>query len=360
MIDVNQKPVNLNSTALKIFESGGAEAENPRDCGPTVGCDFRGACKHGTLRTQPRFDEIAIAQRKPGETQHQPKCKHVQSRKPNSLKPTLLWSGILLWIACAPISVWSQPPPESAEAWRHNRLSALTQRLAGETTASGRAEILARRNWLTDWKPGQMQGVRAEQSKRNQLQEEPRLRKLPRPAGFAANDWLQAIELQTRLLAIDTRELRKENLQRTIPLANELDGLLSRKLSPELQTLETEAGWSLAFTRYRLTRALAYRELPDVIDRWPIQHQQRYESQLQAAYQRLIEITKQQRREFILIDDRMLRRAGDRGRALELLEANRDYIDAKWYLKKRRDLLKELGWDAPHQEAARLYEPYDD
>ena len=72
MIDVNQKPVNLNSTALKIFESGGAEAENPRDCGPTVGCDFRSACKHGTLRTQPRFDEIAIAQRKPGETQHQP------------------------------------------------------------------------------------------------------------------------------------------------------------------------------------------------------------------------------------------------------------------------------------------------
>ena len=276
-----------------------------------------------------------------------------------SLKQSLLWSGAVLWLVLAPTSVWSQNPPESAEAWRQRRLSELSQRLSEQTTASGRQEIAARRKWLTDWHPGQMKGISSASSKRDSLHAEPLLSQLPKPTGFAANEWARAIDLQTRLLAIDTRERRKENLKQTIPLAAKLNNLLSLNLSSEMQTLETAAGWSLAFTRYRLTRALAYRELPDVIDRWPIEDKQRYETRLQDAYQELVELTKQKRREFILIDDRMLRRAGARGRALALLEANRDYIDAKWYLKKRRDLLKELGWDAPYQEAAPFYEPYE-
>ena len=73
------RKVCASTTALKIFESGGAEAENPRDCSPTVRCHFTGACKHGRLRPQPRFDEIAILPRKHRKTQHQPGCNPVQS-----------------------------------------------------------------------------------------------------------------------------------------------------------------------------------------------------------------------------------------------------------------------------------------
>lgn len=99
-----------------------------------------------------------------------------------------------------------------------------------------------------------------------------------------------------------------------------------------------------------------------VRQRWPISDRARYEAQLSAAYQRLLHQTKTVRPEFILLEDRMLRRSGKKGRALELLEANQEWIEPKWYLKKRRDLLLELGWELPHKEADRLYlqAGYDD
>ena len=100
---------------------------------------------------------------------------------------------------------------------------------------------------------------------------------------------------------------------------------------------------------------MAYRELPVVRERWPISNPDHYQEQLAAVYQRLTNQTNRSRPEFILLEDRMLRRSGKKGRALELLEANRQSIEPKWYLKKRRDLLQELGWEPAYQEAARLY-----
>ncbi|OUT60232.1 MAG: hypothetical protein CBB71_08275 [Rhodopirellula sp. TMED11] len=58
---------------MKIFESCGADAENPRDCGPTVRCDFIGACKHGTLFEPSRGSmKSRLPRENPGGTQHQP------------------------------------------------------------------------------------------------------------------------------------------------------------------------------------------------------------------------------------------------------------------------------------------------
>ena len=49
------------TTALKIFETSGAEAEHPRDSGPNPRCYFIGASKHlrtQFLLTEPLFDRV--------------------------------------------------------------------------------------------------------------------------------------------------------------------------------------------------------------------------------------------------------------------------------------------------------------
>ncbi|WP_246109617.1 hypothetical protein [Roseimaritima multifibrata] len=189
----------------------------------------------------------------------------------------------------------------------------------------------------------------------SELVEEPLLEQLKKPNGVSAEVWQQMISSQTDLLAMDTVDDRKENLRIVIRLAGQLEKRLSDQLPSNLQQLPTPTAWVLAYTRYRLGRALAYRELPSVRERWPISNPMRYEEQLSAAYERLIAQTNEVRPEFILLEDRMLRRAGKKGRALELLEANRRSIEPKWYLKKRRDMLQELGWEPPYKEAAKLY-----
>ncbi|WP_236696085.1 hypothetical protein [Rhodopirellula islandica] len=194
------------------------------------------------------------------------------------------------------------------------------------------------------------------------LVEEPWLQKLERPESVATDAWQAMIDLQDRLLASDTDDDRKDNLRATIELASQLEATLAAHLPADSQSLTTPTSWALAFTRYRLGRALAYRELPEVRERWPIADPDQYQAQLVAAFERLTEQTKGDRHEFILLQDRMFRRSGKKGRALELLEANRHSIEPKWYLKKRRDLLQELGWDPPYREAAQRYlqAGYDD
>jgi len=154
---------------------------------------------------------------------------------------------------------------------------------------------------------------------------------------------------------MDTDDDRKEKLREIIASAKRFEKELSEQLPPRLRQFPAPTAWTLAYARYRLGRALAYRELPSVRERWPISDPDHYQEQLLTAYQRLLDQTKQVRPEFILLEDRILRRSGKKGRALELLEAYRESIEPKWYLKKRRDLLKELGWEPPYKEAARIY-----
>ncbi|TWT84699.1 hypothetical protein CA13_61790 [Planctomycetes bacterium CA13] len=265
------------------------------------------------------------------------------------------WLSIL-FIATLPISsVRAEPNEIEAESWRSEQLAIVAKKIQDADSDDERLEFVARQAWLRRWKPGQMAPALTRSKLKPGLVEEPLLEKLKRPTDVAPNAWQQMTSSQTELIAIDTDEDRKENLRTIIGSARQLENVLSEQLPSESQQLPASTAWVLAYTRYRLGRALAYRELPSVQERWPISNPVHYQEQLFAVYQRLIDQTNRVRPEFILLEDRILRRSGKKGRALELLEAHRESIEPKWYLKKRRDLLQELGWEPPYKEAARLY-----
>ena len=248
------------------------------------------------------------------------------------------------------------PTNKGALQWRGQQLESIAEKSSSAKTAEFRREYVARETWLRRWVPGRMSGASPDDSLEAELVDEPELKTLDRPAGVDSATWKNLIEQQECLIALDTDEDRKTNLPEIIELsaAQNADRSLTATL-PSRDKLVTPYQWTLAYTRYRQGRALAYRELPVVKERWPIQDFERYQQQLKTAYRRLKDISGSDRPEFILLDDRMLRRSGMKGLALELLETNRRWIESKWYLKKRRDLLKELGWDPPFHEAARLY-----
>ena len=247
------------------------------------------------------------------------------------------------------------PQKIEAAAWRSERLVVIAQKIESADSDEERLEQIARQAWLRRWKPGHMPSAPSDWPDESDLVDEPLLGKLKTPDGVALESWQRTITLQKRLLTIDNDEERKENLRETIELAGKLEQCLSQQLSAESQALQTRTGWALAYARYRLGRGLAYRELPVVRQRWPIANPERYEQQLNQVYARLTKQISGSRPEFILLEDRMLRRTGKKGRALQLLEANKRFIEPKWYLKKRRDLLKELGWEPAHIEAAKKY-----
>lgn len=250
----------------------------------------------------------------------------------------------------------------TAESWRSEQLRIVAGKIQDAESEDERWEYVARQAWLRRWEPGRMSSAPACSTTKAKLVEEPLLSELSRPDEIGPDDWQQLTGLQAELLAIDTDQDRKENLREIISAAQQLEQRLANKFPAALRELPASTAWVLAYTRYRHGRALAYRELPVVHARWPILNPASYEEQLLAVYQRLLDQTKAVRPEFILLEDRILRRAGKKGRALELLEANQEWIEPKWYLKKRRDLLLELGWEPPYQEAARRYlnAGYDD
>ena len=260
----------------------------------------------------------------------------------------------------------TEPDQKLAAEWNRQTLSEIDERIASMQNSEDLSELIAQRSWLQNWTPGRMPGAPASESSKPDLAIEPPLKELTRPTNISEPQWADLEAIQKRLFEVDTNELRKQHLPEIIELSRKLEAGLASGLPEE----STEDGgnesqerhgkplnlqWALAFARYRLGRGLAYRELPKVIARWPIDNRKEYEAELKGAYERLTGQMGKGKPEFILLEDRMLRRAGKKGQALELLEANKKSIDAKWYLKKRRDLLKELEWDPPYQEAAKIY-----
>ena len=272
------------------------------------------------------------------------------------------WLVIVVVTSLAITSIAAEVDEIDAEVWRVKQLSAIAEKLRQAKSDAERLEHAARKSWLHRWKPGRMPHAPKQALTPSSLVQEPLLEELQRPDEIEPGSWQQMIDLQTRLHTVDTDGGRKANLRTIIKLAAKFEKVLSVQLPPVSQKLPSRTGWVLAFTRYRLGRALAYRELPVLKGRWPISKPDEDQKQLTAVFKKLTDQTIQTRPEFILLHDRMLRRSGSKGRALELLELHRQSIKPKWYLKKRRDLLKELGWAPPHQEAARLYleAGYDD
>ncbi|EMI22977.1 signal peptide protein [Rhodopirellula maiorica SM1] len=265
------------------------------------------------------------------------------------------WFSILFLSTLAIGSAMAESDAIDAERWRLRQLKQVTSQIQNAASDDERLEYVAQQSWLRRWEPGRMPSAPTRSQTESELVEEPLLEDLEKPAGVASHVWQQMTSLQAELHAVDTDDERKEDLRQIIKSARRLEELLSERLPPQLQELPAPTAWALAYTRYRLGRALAYRELPSVRERWPISDPVGYQEKLLAVYQKLIDQANQGRPEFILLEDRILRRAGKKARALELLEANQQSIEAKWYLKKRRDLLEELGWGPPHKEAAQIY-----
>lgn len=265
------------------------------------------------------------------------------------------------WLSIVLLSLWAvsaanaESDPIDAEHWRRQQLKKVARKIDDAESDNDRLEYEARQSWLHRWEPGQMTSAPTRSPIESDLVEEPLLGRLERPVEMDADVWQRITSAQVELHAVDTDDDRKENVREIIESGRRFEELLSEHLPSQLQQLPAPTAWALAYARYRLGRALAYRELPSVRERWPISEPVRYQQQLSAVYQRLIDQAGRGRPEFILLEDRMLRRAGQKGRALKLLEANQQSIEPKWYLKKRRDLLEELGWEPPYQEAARIY-----
>ncbi|RMF45334.1 MAG: hypothetical protein D6753_00375, partial [Planctomycetota bacterium] len=100
---------------------------------------------------------------------------------------------------------------------------------------------------------------------------------------------------------------------------------------------------------------LAYRELADVVAARPIADPDAHDARLRRTWERLVQTIGRPRPEFVLLEIRMLRRDGQFGQALELLEEFGAAVDRKWLLKKRRDLLRELEWQPAAREAAVVF-----
>jgi hypothetical protein len=111
-----------------------------------------------------------------------------------------------------------------------------------------------------------------------------------------------------------------------------------------------------AFCFYRKARALVYMESPELVAKKPIDDPEKHESEIVSAYNQLIEIVGRDRPEFVLLEIRMLRRDRWNGRALQLLEQYGAVIDPEWYVTKRFELLQDLGWSIPANEAKLVFE----
>ena len=260
--------------------------------------------------------------------------------------------------------------------WKQAQIDILESQLEGQESGPLRKEIESQVKWLKLWQPNKLspQSIWGQKASKNIVSEpildpqkraaQLRQRLLGKNARPTANDTKQLESLlkqypkdigvrQLHLHWLDQIQYRKDYAD---DIANVCDRLIVLLDAAPGYDQSRELKRAKAFCLYRKGRALAYRELPDVVAKKPIDNPVEHGSRLQATYQELIDLVGFGRPEFVLLDIRMLRRDNWQGRALALLEENGRNITQKWYLKKRRDLLTELGWEKPAQEAAAIYE----
>ncbi|MCR9291961.1 MAG: hypothetical protein NXI32_04530 [bacterium] len=271
---------------------------------------------------------------------------------------------------------------DTGEKWREAQLAAIEEQLStlGSSAASGATsemelELKAQRKWLESWQP-------------KQLSTDPLWEAGARPGPLGAEPIIDpngtAASLRRKLLGAGAQPTARDTKALRAALAEQPDDLGLRQLhlhwidqrqyrkqyadaiaesaqylEQQLQQIEDDddkIGLARAYCLYRLGRALIYRGLPEVVSESPLPDPEQHQARLLAAYTQLRQLLGSQiRSEFVLLDIRMLRHDGWYGRALGLLETYGDTVDPQWLLKKRRDLLRELGWQAPAREAAAVY-----
>ncbi|MCA9194544.1 MAG: hypothetical protein KDB03_22390 [Planctomycetales bacterium] len=257
--------------------------------------------------------------------------------------------------------------------WRSAQLEQVKLQLAATEPGTLRDELEAQQEWLTAWLPGKLDAqpllTRKKQGPLTILREptiDPHKRALrlrEKLLGDGAKPTLDDTRALEKLLSdypedIGVKQLHlhwldqpqyRSDYPREIAISAQrvFDLLQSEPASAELDVAR-------AFTLYRKGRALTYRELPDVVDKIAIESQSELDAELQSTYFQLVEIAGSGRPEFISLEVHMLRHDRWFGLALALLERNGQYIDNRWLLEKRRDLLTELQWSAPAEEAAKV------
>lgn len=264
---------------------------------------------------------------------------------------------------------------DSTSQWLKAQVAQLDVQLADKAvTGDLRAELEAQRKWLGTYTPGKLTKEPLGTKGIDKLMVEPQLdpsgiakelrEKLlgpkAKPTSKETDELKEALKehpddlglRQLQLHWLDQPQYRKSYSSEIADAASRFLGLLSdAKLKKEEQKL------AIAFSLYREGRALVYRELPEVLAKSPLDEEGRkkIDEQILGIYTNLVNLIGPGRPEFILLESRMLHHDGWYGRALQLLEENGKSVTAQWYLKNRRDLLRELKWDAPAKEAADIY-----
>ena len=119
----------------------------------------------------------------------------------------------------------------------------------------------------------------------------------------------------------------------------------SRKKNPALYQLRSTERASLIDALYRKGRALAYMELPDVIQAHPIKNQRVHDRLFETNFQQLARWVDTTDARYCLLHIRRDRRQQRYGAALGLLNQQIRAGNATyWFYKKRRDLYELAGW----------------
>ncbi len=288
----------------------------------------------------------------------------------------LIMGGMLL---CSPqafgqLTILSQGNKQAK--WKESQLAALqSQLLEPQLTDELKLELQSQSQWLSAWKPGELASAPLlPEVERQEVWQEPELdpeglavelrkRLLGKGAKPTAEDTKQLQQLltendndlgvrQLHLHWLDQKQYRKTYPQEIADAAAKVVALLDAVDRPDR---ETEL--ARAFCWYRRGRALAYRELPDVLKAKPMTDEERKmnQAELLGAQRELKKVASEPRIEFVLLDVRMLRQDHWNGRALALLEGFAGQLSQQWFLKKRRDILRNLGWEGPANEAAVIY-----
>ena len=154
--------------------------------------------------------------------------------------------------------------------------------------------------------------------------------------------------LLTRLHRLDEESRRKTRLAEIVSAADAVLSTIDRdKLARTLGTRGAGQGQkeTLVDALYRKGRALAYMELPDVIDKHPIKDKAAHDKAFRANFSELKRWVDTTDKKYVLLHIRAERRRGRKAIALKWLnKSSAGSPPNYWYVKKRRDLYSELGW----------------
>jgi tripeptidyl-peptidase II len=167
------------------------------------------------------------------------------------------------------------------------------------------------------------------------------------------------------LFNLDQTATRKNHLPKVVEAADsalkELNGALPKLKEadmsslnallgkdPKLTAAKKRAEWvrdAMADVLYRKGRALGYMELPEVLEKHPIEDKKAHDKAFNENFTKLKALVDTKGSNFVLLHIRNETRRGRHAEALELLTKHAASDPTNyWYMEKRRKLYGKLGW----------------